>query len=317
MLGPRAVTRQRHPRPHRATPGPLRATALMGRKPDMATFRPTSTGWRLAAVEAELDHAGGDLAGTVAARVAGDARVWPPGRRGGVGRCARRRGAPRRSRRASRGGRRRRPRCGTGRRARRRSPAPPRSAPRPARSPRPSRRPASGSPPVEISSRWPPTISVSPSRSRRGRSSGSPFSAVPLRLSRSVAISTCPRTSISRWFQETASSSSVRSASGERPTTVRSIRQRHRPRRRTPRRDPDPRIHGADYRSTGRKALYISAFRPINSRRRLVAVVVGLVGAVDRDAEVGDWSGVSSVRSTPRAARCRRATFSSRCLGRM
>ena len=48
------------------------------------------------------------------------------------------------------------------------------------------------------------------------------MSAVPLRLSRSVAISTSPRRSISRWFQETASSSSCTSASGERPTTVRS-----------------------------------------------------------------------------------------------
>jgi hypothetical protein len=52
--------------------------------------------------------------------------------------------------------------------------------------------------PVFTSSRYPPTIRVSPSRRRRGLSSGSPFSAVPLRLSRSVAIKTSPRRSISR-----------------------------------------------------------------------------------------------------------------------
>jgi hypothetical protein len=46
--------------------------------------------------------------------------------------------------------------------------------------------------------------------------------AVPLRLSRSVAISTPPRLAISRWFQDTASSSMWMSASGSRPTTVRS-----------------------------------------------------------------------------------------------
>jgi len=83
----------------------------------------------------------------------------------------------------------------------------------------PPARPRTGS---ETSSRWPPTIKVSPSRRRRGRSSGSPLSAVPLRLSRSVAISTPPRFSISRWFQETASSSIRIWASGLRPTTVRS-----------------------------------------------------------------------------------------------
>ena len=71
---------------------------------------------------------------------------------------------------------------------------------------------------------------TSPSRRRRGRSSGSPLSAVPLRLSRSVAISTPPRLSISRWFQETASSSMRTSASGSRPTDGPLRRERHRAR---------------------------------------------------------------------------------------
>ena len=158
-----------------------------------------------AAVEAELDHAGGDQARAVAAGVAGDVelggerveaalggaladveRLGDLGAGGGtagegalaaVGRDQRRRRRPLLLAEGHRGSL--------------------------AATVRPAR-PGTGS---ETSSRWPPTISVSPSRSRRGRSSGSPLSAVPLRLSRSVAISTPPRLSISRWFQETASSS--------------------------------------------------------------------------------------------------------------
>ena len=136
-----------------------------------------------------------------------------------------------------------RPRCGRGRRAPPPSPAPPR-----VRATRGldggDRRPAAAGTGSETSSRWPPTISVSPSRSRRGRSSGSPFSAVPLRLSRSVAISTPPRFSISRWFQETASSSMRMSASGSRPITVRSAESATRARLAVPRpTEPDSRVH--------------------------------------------------------------------------
>ena len=48
----------------------------------------------------------------------------------------------------------------------------------------------------------------------------------------------------------------------------------------------------------------------------LVAVVVGLVRAVDRRRRGSrPASSVSSVSCTPSASRCRRATFSSRCLG--
>ncbi len=46
-----------------------------------------------------------------------------------------------------------------------------------------------------------------------------------------------------------------------------------------------------------------------------VAVVVGLVGALDRHADVGGLLGAELVSLTPSASRCSRATFSSRCLG--
>ena len=194
------------------------------------------------AVEAELDHAGGDQAGALAAGVAGDVELGgegveaalggaladverlgdlgPGGGAAGEGALAAVGGDQ------GRGGRplllaERRP---TARAAATVSPA----------------LPGSGS---ETSSRWPPTISVSPSRRRRGRSSGSPLSAVPLRLSRSVAIRTPPRLSISRWFQETASSSMWTSASGSRPTTVRSAGERHRARLALAPGQPDPRVH--------------------------------------------------------------------------
>ena len=74
---------------------------------------------------------------------------------------------------------------------------------------------------------------------------GSPFRSVPLRLSRSVAISTPPRLSISRWFQETASSSMWMSALGVAADDGPLAAERHRAGLAVLSGQPDARVHAS------------------------------------------------------------------------